>query len=49
MSLHFPLLKNRTIGDVKKKTKTKYDQILPSPIVLPIEKMNQINTKNYWK
>ena len=25
------------------------DQILPSPIVLPIEKMNQINTKNYWK
>ena len=25
------------------------DQILPSPIFLPIEKMNQINTKNYWK
>ena len=50
MSLHFPLLKNCTIGDdLKKKPKTKYDQILPSPIVLPIEKMNQINTKNYWK
>ena len=29
----------------------KNDQILLSPIVLPIEKMNQINTmaKNYWK
>ena len=25
------------------------DQILPSPIVLPIKKMNQTNTKNYWK
>ena len=25
------------------------DQILPSPSFLPIEKLNQINTKNYWK
>ena len=33
-------------SDRKPKTN---DQILPSPIVLPIEKMNQINTKNYWK
>ena len=37
---------SRTTSDRKPKTN---DQILPSPIVLPIEKMNQINTKNYWK
>ena len=37
---------SRTTSDRKPKTK---DQILPSPIFLPIEKMNQINTKNYWK
>ena len=61
MSSHFPLLKNfspsgfvpplsngtsRATSDRKPKTN---DQILPSPIFLPIEKMNQINTKNYWK
>ena len=59
MSLYFPLPKHfalfvptlsngtgRTTSDRKPKTN---DQILPSPIVLPIEKMNQINTKNYWK
>ena len=37
---------SRATSDQKPKTN---DQILPSPIVLPIEKMNQINTKNYWK
>ena len=37
---------SRATSDRKPKTN---DQILPSPIVLPIEKMNQINTKNYWK
>ena len=36
---------SRTTSD--RKPKTNY-QILPGPIVLPIEKMNQINTKNYW-
>ena len=61
MSSHFPLPKNfspsgfvpplsngtsRATSDRKPKTN---DQILPSPIFLPIEKMNQINTKNYWK
>ena len=30
------------------KTQDKWSN-LPSPIFLPIEKMNQINTKNYWK
>ena len=34
------------MSDWKPKTN---DQIMPSPIVLPIEKMNQIYTKNYWK
>ena len=57
MSSHFPLPKifspsgfvpplsngtSRATSDRKPKTK---DQILPSPIFLPIEKMNQINTK----
>ena len=37
---------SRATSDRKPKTN---DQILPSPIVLPIAKMNQINTKNYWK
>ena len=38
---------SRATSDRKPKTN---DQILPSPIFrLPIEKMNQINTKNYWK
>ena len=39
---------SRATSDRKPKTN---DQILPSPIlhVLPIEKLNQINTKNYWK
>ena len=37
---------SRATSDRKPKTN---DQILPSPNVLPIEKMNQINTKNYWK
>ena len=37
---------SRATSDRKPKTN---DQILPCPIVLPIEKMNQINTKNYWK
>ena len=61
MSSHFPLPKifspsgfvpplsngtSRATSD--RKPKTKY-QILPSPIFLPIEKMNQIKTKNYWK
>ena len=61
MSSHFPLPKSfspsrfvpllsngtsRATSDRKPKTN---DQILPSPIFLPIEKMNQINTKNYWK
>ena len=44
-----PLLSNgtsRATSDRKPKTN---DQILPSPIFLPIEKMNKINTKNYWK
>ena len=60
MSSHFPLPKNfspsgfvpplsngtsRATSDRKPKTN---DQILPSPIFLPIEKMNQINT-NYRK
>ena len=41
--------KSRATSDRKPKTN---DQILPSPILffgVPIEKMNQINTKNYWK
>ena len=61
MSSHFPLPKifspsgfvpplsngtSRATSDRKPKTN---DQILPSPIFLPIEKLNQINTKNYWK
>ena len=61
MSSHFPLPKksalficsdsllngaSRATSDRKPKTN---DQILPSPIVLPIENINQINTKNYWK
>ena len=61
MSSHFPLPKHfspsgfvpplsngtsRAMSDRKPKTN---DQILPSPIFPPIEKMNQINTKNYWK
>ena len=37
---------SRAKSDRKPKTN---DQILPSPIFLPIEKMNQINTKTYWK
>ena len=44
-----PLLSNgtsRATSDRKPKTN---DQILPSPIFLPIEKLNQTNTKNYWK
>ena len=36
---------NRATSDRKPKIN---DQILPSPIFLPIEKMN-LNTKNYWK
>ena len=61
MSSHFPVPKifspsgfvpplsngtSRATSDRKPKTN---DQILPSPIFLPIEKLNQINTKNYWK
>ena len=37
---------SRATSDRKPKTNV---QILSSPIFLPIEKMNQINTKNYWK
>ena len=37
---------SRATSDRKPKTN---DQILPSPTFLPIKKMNQINTKNYWK
>ena len=46
-ALLVPILSNvasRATNDRKPKTN---DQILPSPIVLAIEKMNQINTKNY--
>ena len=60
MSSHFPLPKHfalfvptlsngvsRATRNQKPKTN---DQILPSPtLFFPIEKMNQINTKNYWK
>ena len=46
----FPPLSNgtsRATSDRKPKTK---DQILPSPILFfPSKKLNQINTKNYWK
>ena len=59
ISSHFPLPKifspsgfvpplsngtSRATSDRKLKAN---DQILPSPS--PIEKLNQINTKNYWK
>ena len=60
MSSHFPLPKNfalfgptlsngasRATSD--RKPKTKGSNPAQSYIVLPIEKMNQINTKNYWK
>ena len=48
-ALLVPPLSNGTshaTSDRKPKTN---DQILPSSMFLPIEKMNQINTKNYWK
>ena len=61
MSSHFPLpkifspsgfvspLSNGTSRATSHRKPKTNDQILPSPIFLPIEKMNQINTKNYWK
>ena len=42
------LLNGATRATSDRKPKTN-DQTLPSPIVLPIEKMNQVNTKNSWK
>ena len=48
-ALSVPPLSNGTSrATIDRKPKTNH-QILPSPIFLPIEKMNQIKTKNYWK
>ena len=44
-----PPLSNGTSCATSDRKPKSNDQILPSPIFLPIEKMNQINTKNYWK
>ena len=40
LSSHFPLPKNFALF---------VPSLSGGAIVLPIEKMNQINTKNYWK
>ena len=45
-----PLSNGTSRATSDRKPKTKNDQILPSPILFfPSKKMNQINTKNYWK
>ena len=44
-----PPLSNGTIRATSDRKPKTNDQILPSPIFLPIKKMNQITTKNYWK
>ena len=44
-----PPLSNGTSPATSDRQPKTNDQILPSPIFLPIEKLNQINTKNYWK
>ena len=60
MSSHFPLpkifspsgfvppLSNGTSRDEWSKTQDKWSNLAQSYFVLPIEKLNQINTKNYW-
>ena len=42
-------LKWREPRDEWLKTQDKWSNLAQSKIVLPIEKINQINTKNYWK
>ena len=60
MSSHFPLpkifrplcspsFKWHEPHDEWSKTQDKWSNPAQSYFVLPIEKMNQINTKNYWK
>ena len=42
MSSHFPLPKNFTVSETN-------DRISVCTVLLLMEKMNQINTKNFWK
>ena len=44
-----PSFKRHEPRDEWSKTQDKWSNPAQSYIVLPIEKMNQINTKNYWK
>ena len=48
-ALFVPPLSNGTSRDELSKTQDKWSNPAQSYFVLPIEKMNQINTKNYWK
>ena len=49
-ALFVPPLSNGTSRATSdRKPKTKWSNPVQSYFVLPIEKMNQINTKNYWK
>ena len=59
MSSHFPLPKifaslfqlSQMAGAARRviESQEKWSNPAQSYIVLPVEKMNQINTKNYWK
>ena len=48
-ALFVPPLSNGTSRATSYRKPKTNDQILPSPILFFIEKMNQINAKNYWK
>ena len=45
----FPLFQWHEPHDEWSKTQDKWSNLAQSYFVLPIEKLNQINTKNYWK
>ena len=44
-----PLSNGTSRATSDRKPKTKWSNLAQSHFVLPIEKLNQINTKNYWK
>ena len=45
----FPSFKRHEPRDKWSKTQDKWSNLAQSYFLLPIEKLNQINTKNYWK
>ena len=44
-----PKTNDQILRDEWSKTQDKWSNLAQSYFVLPIEKLNQINTKNYWK